>query len=32
MRKLVLGFSIDVGATEDYHLEADRWLEKARAE
>jgi hypothetical protein len=32
VRKLGFGFSIDVGATEYYHLEADRWLEKARAE
>jgi hypothetical protein len=32
VRKLGFGFSTDVGATEYYRIEADRWLEKARAE
>jgi hypothetical protein len=32
VRKLGFGFSIDVGATEYYLLEAERWLEQARAE
>jgi hypothetical protein len=32
VRKLGFGFSTDVGATEYFRLEAERWLEKARAE
>jgi hypothetical protein len=32
VRKLGFGFSTDVGATEYYRLEAERWLEKAKAE
>jgi hypothetical protein len=32
VRKLGFAFSTDVGATAYYRLEADRWLEKARAE
>jgi hypothetical protein len=31
VRKLGFGFSTDVGATEYYRTEAERWLEKARA-
>ena len=31
VRKLGFGFSTDVGATEYYRLEAERWLEKAKA-
>ena len=31
VRKLGFGFSTDVGATRYYCLEAERWLEKARA-
>ena len=31
VRRIGFGFSIDVGATEYYRLEAERWLEKARA-
>src|SRR4051812_49225496 len=32
VRKLGFGFSTDVGATAYYHLEAERWLEKERAD
>jgi hypothetical protein len=32
VRRLGFGFSTDVGATKYFHLEADRWLEKAKAE
>ena len=32
VRKLGFGFSTDVGATEYYRIEAERWLEKVRAE
>lgn len=32
VRKLGFGFSTDVGATAYYELEAERWLEKAKAE
>jgi hypothetical protein len=32
VRKLGFAFSTDVGATEYYRLEAERWLEKAKAE
>jgi hypothetical protein len=32
VRKLGFGRSTDVGATEYYRLEAERWLEKARGE
>ena len=32
VRKLGFGFSIDVGATEYYRLEAELWLERARFE
>ena len=32
VRKLGFAYSTDVGATEYYRLEAERWLEKARAE
>jgi hypothetical protein len=32
VRKLGFGFSTDVGATAYYRLEAERWLEKVRAE
>jgi hypothetical protein len=31
VRKLGFGFSTDVGATAYYRIEAERWLEKARA-
>jgi hypothetical protein len=31
VRRLGFGFSTDVGATEYYRLEAEHWLEKARA-
>jgi hypothetical protein len=31
VRRLGFGFSTDVGATEYYRLEAERWLEKAKA-
>jgi hypothetical protein len=31
VRKLGFGFSTDVGATEYYRLEAEDWLEKAKA-
>jgi hypothetical protein len=31
VRKLGFGFSTDVGATAYFRLEAERWLEKARA-
>lgn len=30
VRRLGFGYSIDIGATEYYRLEAQRWLEKAR--
>jgi hypothetical protein len=32
VRKLGFAYSSDVGATTYYRLEADRWLEKAKAE
>jgi hypothetical protein len=32
VRKLGFGFSTDVGATEYYRLEADRWIEQAQGE
>lgn len=32
VRKLGFGFSTDVGATAYYRIEAERWLEKARAD
>jgi hypothetical protein len=32
VRRLGFGFSIDVGATEYYRLEAQYWLERARAQ
>jgi hypothetical protein len=32
VRKLGFGFSTDVGATAYYRLEAERWLEKAKAD
>jgi hypothetical protein len=32
VRRLGFGFSVDVKATEYYRLEAERWLEKVRAE
>jgi hypothetical protein len=32
VRKLGFGFSTDVGASEYYRLEAERWVEQARAE
>jgi hypothetical protein len=32
VRRLGFGFSVDVGATEYYRLEAERWLEKVKAE
>ena len=32
VRRLGFGFSIDVGATEYYRVEAERWIEKANAD
>jgi len=32
VRKLGFAYSTDVGATEYYRLEAERWLEKAKAQ